>query len=191
MLFVEVGGQLSDRHAVTHGQGIEADEGRERGVRHGALDEHAAERVGPVEHDDPHPDPRARAHGERHGPGERVVAGADVLEVHDERVDSPQHGRRGLAARAIEAPHRQARGGIVGPCDSGVILRRAPQPMLRRQECQDFHRSQMAQEGGGVLVAPVDRRLMREQRDPLPTQERRTAADEHVEPRFDGRHHVR
>jgi hypothetical protein len=62
-----------------------------------------------------------------------------------------------------------------------MILGCAPQPVLWRQERQEFHRSKIAQEDGRVLVAPVDRRLMREQRNPVAAQERRPPADEHVE----------
>jgi len=53
--------------------------------------------------------------------------------------------------------------------------------VLWRQQRQEFHRSKIAQKGGRVLVAPVDRRLMSEQRNPLAAQERRPPADEHVE----------
>jgi hypothetical protein len=63
--------------------------------------------------------------------------------------------------------------------------------VLRGQERSQLHRPQLAQEVGRVRVAPVDRRLMREQRDPLPTQERGPAADEHVETRFDASHTFR
>jgi hypothetical protein len=42
-----------------------------------------------------------------------------------------------------------------------------------------------------VRVTAVDRRLVREQCDPLATQEPRAAVHEHVETRFDARHTIR
>ena len=186
--FVEVGRQLTDCHAMTDRERIEAHERREGGVRHVALDERAAERVGPVEHDDPNAVPRARAHGERHRPHEGVVAGADVLQIHHDRVDSPEHRGGRLAARAVEAPNRQARRRVTGGGDERVILGRAPQAMLGRQELDELDSAEVAQQGGRVLVVPIDRRLMRQQRDPLAPQERRTTVDEHLETRFDGKH---
>ena len=132
MPLVEVTRELTDGHAVTDGQGVEADEGCKRRIRHVALDERAAERIGPIKDDDTSAVPRARAHGERHGPDERVVAGADVLQVHDDRIDSAEHRGGRLAPRAVEAPYGQARHRVARAVDPDVVLGRAPQSVLRR-----------------------------------------------------------
>ena len=51
-----------------------------------SLHVHAADWIGPIEHDHLFPIPRARLHRVSHGPNERVVAGADILNIEDERV---------------------------------------------------------------------------------------------------------
>jgi hypothetical protein len=53
--------------------------------------------------------------------------------------------------------------------------------MLRRQKGSEPDPAQAAQEGGGVLVARVDRGLMRDERDALPPEEGGPATHEHIE----------
>ena len=92
MRLVEIAGELTDGHAMARGQRIQPYEGREAGIRHVALELLSAERIRSIEDDHGQTDPRRRAHGQRHGPREGVVARAHVLEIDDERLDPLQRG---------------------------------------------------------------------------------------------------
>ena len=139
MLAVQVARELADRHPVSHGERVEADEGRERRIAHVALDDDATERVWPIEHDDPHAHARAHAHGEGHRPVVGVVARADVLQVDDEHVESAEHRDGRFASLAVEAPHRQSGRRVARAGHQRVILRGAPQSVLRRQERRELY----------------------------------------------------
>ena len=191
VLIVEIDRELADRQTVTRGERVEADEGREGGVGHVALDNRAPERVGAVEHDDRDAGPRADPHRQRHGPDEGVVARADILKVYDENVDAAEHrpGRR--AARAVQAEHREARRRVARGADRGVILRGPPEPVLRCEEPDQTRAPQVGEERRSVSVARVDRGLVGEERHAATPKERTLLVDEHLEAGSDGGHPAR
>src|SRR6266850_3801022 len=180
--------QLAEREAGTRGQRIETDERRERGVRHVALDADAAERVRPVEHDDGDAGARARTHGEGERPLEGVVARADVLKIDDEGVEPGEHRRRRLPRGAVEADHRESRDGIALVRDRGVILWRAPDSVLGREQSRQAHAARVGEQRRRVLEATVHRRLVAEQADGAALEAREVIAQEDIEAGQDGGH---
>ena len=188
---VQVARQLAEREPVPRGQRVEADERRERRIRQVALDADAAERVRAVADDDRHARAGARAQRERERPGERVVARADVLQVDDERVEAAERrpGRR--APRAVEAHDREPGGRVARRAHRGVVLRGTPEPVLRREQAHEPHAREIREQRRGVGEPRIDRRLVGEQRDPPPPQQRAPAADEDLETGFDAGHSAR
>ena len=184
---VQVAGEFADRHAVARGQRVEADERGERGVGHVALHALAAQRVRAVEDHDTHARAGARPHRERQRPDEGVIARADVLQVHDEIVEAAQHRRRRPAAGAVQAEDAQPRDRIASRADGRVVLGRAPEAVLRGEQRDQPRATDVAEQQGRVLVAPVHRRLMGEEPDAA-AKEGARVVHEDVEPREDTGH---
>ena len=103
------------------------------------------------------------------------------MQIDDHRVDVAQHRGRRRAPLTIEAMDRQAGEGIALEADVRVVLGRAPEPVFGRPQGRERHRPQVGEQRGGVEEPCVNRRLMRDQRDPAAAQERRALADEHIE----------
>ena len=82
--------QLAEREAVAIGEGVLAHKRCEARVDDVAFDVDTIDGVWPVEHYDLRLCARRGAQGERDGVGERVVPGADILQVADEHVDVVQ-----------------------------------------------------------------------------------------------------
>ena len=122
---------------------LEAHEREEPGGLRPTLDQAriGPDRVGPIEHDDPHPRAHARARREERGPDEGVVARPDVLQIDDEAVDAREvlaARREVLEAIAVEAAH----GDVVvsqGVGDADHVLRFAAMSVLRAEEDRRPH----------------------------------------------------
>ena len=76
-------GKLTDRHAVTDGQGISADEGPKSGRNEISLEDSSSDRIRPVE--DPNLDTRLPAgfHAIRKGVDIRIVAASHILQINE------------------------------------------------------------------------------------------------------------
>ena len=108
LLALDQASQLADRHAVHDRDGVLADEGGELRLEHEARHILAAERIGPVEHDEGNARRGRGLHGEAHGRDVGVEAHADVLDVEHQHVDVAQHGGRRLLGCAVQAEHGHA-----------------------------------------------------------------------------------
>ena len=94
--------QFADRHAVAHGHVMPCGEARVA-IAHGTFDEHAADRIRAVEHEEFQfrIGRGGEAFADRGDVG--VEAAADVLDVEDERVEPGELFGRRRAAFAVEA----------------------------------------------------------------------------------------
>ena len=99
---------MTDRHG-----GKVAREAEDALVERRALDLKAVDRVRPIEHHDVDLPLRRLLHHVRHRRHVGVEAGADVLQVHDHRVDALEHRGRRTPRLAVERVDRQA-GLLVG-----------------------------------------------------------------------------
>jgi hypothetical protein len=112
-----------------------------------SLDELSAYWIGTIEHDHLHTGFRAGLHGMSHGPDVRVVAGADILDIEYDRVETIQHDPSGHARGTVQTPHGKAGLPVDLILELDLILRKPSQTMLGPEE----HR----QSGFGI-VKPID-----------------------------------
>ena len=88
--------ELADGHAVAHRERQEVGDARDGPRRRDVpLDHVAPDRVGAIEHHDRLPAPGRVRHEHYGRRGVAVVAGADVLQVHEEQVHCIERGDRG------------------------------------------------------------------------------------------------
>ncbi len=76
---------------MAHGERVHAYERGICRVQHVPLNREAPDRVRPIQHHEGDLLLAGRLHRERHGGDIRVVAGADVLDIEQQDLDSLQH----------------------------------------------------------------------------------------------------
>ena len=188
MRVVEIARQLADGHAVARRQGIEPHEGGEARIGHVALELLASERVRPVQHVDWQRDARGRAHRQRHGPDEGVVAGAHILEIHHEGVEPLERPRLGVEAPPVQAHDGQPGEPVALGADPGVVLRRSREAVLRREEAENLHAAERADNTRRMTQVASDGGLVAEKPDAASAKKRREPGNQNVEARQDGGH---
>src|SRR5262249_59623788 len=72
--------------------------------------------------------------------------------------------------------------------DGRVILRRAPDPVLRREQSHQTHAARVTQQRRGVLEPTIDGGLVREQADAATAERTETITKEDIETGQDGGH---
>ena len=166
---------------MAHGnrrQPYEAAEGRVEDV---ALDR-AADGIGTIQ--DHHLDARLGAGFQtaQQRPDECVVTRADILEVDHQHVETVEHGRRRLAAFAVERVHRQPRAGVAVPFPlDHVVLRLSAQAVLRAEERAQVVAERRVQQRHRVAESAVDACGVREQADAASMQTPGVLLDEPIQ----------
>jgi hypothetical protein len=168
---VEQPRQLADRHAVPHGQLVQADERLVAFLEHRSFDGDAADRIGPIA--DNHRQASScrglQAVGRRVNVG--INAGADILQVDDKRIEPCEHLVGGFARFAVQGIDRDP-ATVVAPVRrlDHVFLHVRPDAVLRSEERTDGH----AAGGRPIDRMPergVDRRRIADQSDAAPLEE--------------------
>jgi hypothetical protein len=131
---------------VAHRNREHADERRERGVEHVPLDDVAADRVGPVEHEKGDSVLSRGAHRRRHRRHVRVVARADVLHVEEENVDAFEHLLGRCERRAIDRVDRHARARVHVGRDRGPLPLVPADAVLGREERDQLDRRMLGEQ---------------------------------------------
>ena len=120
-------------------------------------DFHAADRIGPIEHDnfDVVLGPRFQDQAER--ADVRVIAAAHILDVVDQGVDALQQIGGRLTARAIEAVHRQTGFFVLSVTD--VFIDGAADAVLGAEQGDEFDavgmREQIDRRSASAIAAGV------------------------------------
>ena len=179
--------ELARRHPVAHDERVQADEGAVLGVEDVALDRVAADRVRPVEHDDPLLLARAGLHHVQHRVDERVVARAHVLHVEHHRVDPGQHLRGGHAGLAVEAVDREPRLAVARVAHLDEVLRVRRDAVLGTEEGRELHAAPAPERDRGVLEVARDRGRVDDEPD-AQAAHRLGAVEQAFEPGEDARH---
>ncbi len=160
--------ELAHGHAVTDGEGMQADEREVPGIENVALDPQAADRVRTIQHDQANAVHGTGLHGVQHRVDERVVARADVLDVEDQDVDPGQHFRGGNAGLAIEAEDRQTGPRVLAVAHFFEVLGICENTVLRTEERHQFGALQVLEMKGGMGQVGSDRGGIGEQTQALP-----------------------
>ena len=180
---------------MTHGKGKAADERAQRRIDDRAFDGQAADRIGSIEDDDRNAGLACGLHDVREGVDEGVEAGADVLEVIDDRVEAGEVRRLGpqrTLGVAVQADDRQSGGAIDGASDGLHVLCLASNAMLRSEQAGDLEAPVADESIHQVPAARVDRRRMRDDAQSRPAEEARAVAcgiEERVEAGAHAMHH--
>jgi len=143
-------------------------------VLHRPLDVDAANRVGPVAHDDVNAVLRAGAHAVGHRVDVGVDARADVLQVDDQRVQAPQHLGRRFPRVAVQRVDGDALRWVVGVrCLDHIVLHVRPESMLRAEDGRQVdtvarhqlvHNVNQAMSHRGVVADHADARAVEARR---------------------------
>ena len=181
-LLVEQRRQLTDRHAVTRGNGIHPDERLELRIEQCAFDDLAADRIRPVEHDERNSLALRGLHRERHRGHVRPRAAADFLEIVDQGVHVREHRRcRAAILGEIQRLNRDAGLAIDLVLDRHAVHHVTANAMLRREQHHELEvgmrRNQVDRQPAGT----VDRGMIRYEPDALSTECRRHIREKRLE----------
>ena len=123
-------GQFADSHTMTHRKPVKTDKGLFTLNQHGAADGEAVDRVGPVENNKTDPVFGCGLHGIAHGRNIGVKAGADILNVKYQCIDTFQHLGRGPVGCSVQTVDLNTGERIFAVTDLGLI-QLAEKTMLR------------------------------------------------------------
>jgi len=147
-----------------------------------SLDVVATNRIRPVADDNADAVSRRGAHAVGHRVDERIDAGTDILQVHDQDVPLPQHLRGRLARLAVERVDRDPASAIVTVRRlDHVVLDVGSKPVLRAEQRHESYALDIPQPIGGVLEARIYRGGIRDQPDPLAGDEPEVLLEESVD----------
>ena len=151
-----------------------ADEAGEFTIQHRPLDDVAAERIGPVEHDDGDSLFGGRLKTKAQRPKVSVDTRADVLQVDDQNIETLEHLRGRFSHIGVETVDRDLSQRIkhVRRLDH-VVLLLGPQAVLRTEQRRQLARQALAEDFIGGAEAGVDRRLIHHQPEPGTAQDLR------------------
>jgi hypothetical protein len=115
--------------------------------------------------------------GVQHGVDERVVAGAHVLHIEDQGVESLEHPRGGHAGLAIETPHREAGLRVFLIAHFLEVLGVREHSMLGPEEGDELRALERPQMKGGMGEIGGDRGGVRNQANPRAAQAGRSGKE--------------
>src|SRR5690606_18035166 len=179
-LRLEEPGQLSYSHAVPYGDAVKADETLFAVIEHRARNVHAINRVRAVENEETNAVVGGCLHRVTHRRDVGIEAGADVLDIEHDCVDTLEHVARRSTHLAIQTEHRDA-GATIDAVGDEFGIEIALVPVLGTEDAREFDVLRFVQQAGGTPPVAVPSGVIADQGDTLPRKRCETVAYKNID----------
>ncbi len=158
------------------------------GIQHGAINLEATQRVGSIQDDHFLARLETRFHRNFHRAAERVAAGANVLQIDYERIDTLQlRGSGSHEVALVEGKHHEPRAQIDFVWERFLRRQIAVEPVLDGIERDQLHAGRAAQDIDRAEAPAVHAGRMREEADAFAPDCSKALGFEHIDAEHDGR----
>jgi len=149
---------------MAYGQAVETGKRLPAFIKHGSRNSDAIDRVGPVEHNETYVILSCGLHGVAHCRDIGVKAGADILDIKDQCIDTTQHVFSRDAGAAVQTENLYAGAGIFGVFNQWNI-KFAEKPVFGAEQCDEIYIGSIVEKLNVAGVRAVNTCLIGDQSD--------------------------